>query len=156
VVAICAEAELGLRRAADAGLVEYTPGDGDFKVKSPEKLSEGQRRALERIREKVFSKYGSTGLQQAINEAFFSLLDMITVYPVENAEKLTNHHGHVLPDCYLVPRGTTAKQFAALIHTELAEGFIYALDARTKKRLGDTYIIQDRDVIQIVSARGRR
>ena len=156
VVAICAEAELGLRRAADAGLVEYTPGDGDFKVKSPEKLSEGQRRALERIREKVFSKYGSTGLQQAINEAFFSLLDMITVYPVESAEKLTNHHGHVLPDCYLVPRGTTAKQFAALIHTELAEGFIYALDARTKKRLGDTYILQDRDVIQIVSARGRR
>jgi len=156
VVAICAEAELALRRAADAGLVEYTPGDGDFKVKSPEKLSEGQMRALERIREKVFSKYGSTGLQQAINEAFFSLLDMITVYPVENAEKLTNHHGHVLPDCYLVPRGTTAKQFAALIHTELAEGFIYALDARTKKRLGDTYILQDRDVIQIVSARGRR
>lgn len=156
VVAICAEAELGLRRAADAGLVEYTPGDGDFKVKSPEKLSEGQRRALERIREKVFSKYGSTGLQQAINEAFFSLLNMITVYPVENAEKLTNHHGHVLPDCYLVPRGTTAKQFAALIHTELAEGFIYALDARTKKRLGDTYILEDRDVIQIVSARGRR
>ncbi|MFH2111304.1 MAG: redox-regulated ATPase YchF [Candidatus Bathyarchaeota archaeon] len=156
VVAICAEAELALRRAADAGLVEYTPGDGDFKIKSPEKLSEGQRRALERIREKVFSKYGSTGLQQAINEAFFSLLDMITVYPVENAEKLTNHHGHVLPDCYLVPRGTTAKQFAALIHTELAEGFIYALDARTKKRLGDTYILEDRDVIQIVSARGRR
>ncbi|HUV34254.1 MAG TPA: redox-regulated ATPase YchF [Candidatus Desulfaltia sp.] len=156
VVATCAEAELGLRRAADAGLVEYTPGDGDFKVKSPEKLSEGQRRALERIREKVFSKYGSTGLQQTINEAFFSLLDMITVYPVESAEKLTNHHGHVLPDCYLVPRGTTAKQFAALIHTELAEGFIYALDARTKKRLGDTYILQDRDVIQIVSARGRR
>jgi len=156
VVATCAEAELALRRAAEAGLVEYTPGDRDFTVKSPEKLSEGQRRALERIREKVLKKYGSTGLQQAINEAFFSLLDMITVYPVENAEKLTNHHGHVLPDCYLVPRGTTAKQFAALIHTELAEGFIYALDARTKKRLGDTYILQDRDVIQIVSARGRR
>ena len=156
VVATCAEAELALRRAAEAGLVEYTPGDQDFTVRSPEKLTEGQMRALERIREKVLKKHGSTGLQQAINEAFFSLLDMITVYPVENAEKLTNHHGHVLPDCYLVPRGTTAKQFAALIHTELAEGFIYALDARTRKRLGDTYVLQDRDVIQIVSARGRR
>jgi len=156
VVATCAEAELALRRAADAGLLDYTPGDRDFRVVNPERLSEGQRNALERIREKVFKKYGSTGLQKAINEAFFSLLDMITVYPVENAEKLTNHHGHVLPDCYLVPRGTSAKQFAALIHTELAEGFIYALDARTKKRLGDTYILQDRDVIQIVSARGRR
>jgi len=35
VVATCAEAELALRRAAEAGLVDYTPGDGDFKVKSP-------------------------------------------------------------------------------------------------------------------------
>ena len=156
VVATCAEAELALRRATEAGLIEYTPGGRDFSVKNPEKLSENQLRALGRIRERVFKKYGTTGLQQAIDEAFFSLLDMITVYPVENAEKLTDHHGHVLPDCYLVPRGTTAKQFAATIHTELAEGFIYAVDARTKKRLGDTYILQDRDVIQIVSARGRR
>jgi ribosome-binding ATPase YchF (GTP1/OBG family) len=156
VVATCAEAELALRRAAEAGLVDYTPGDKDFKVKTPEKLTEGQTRALELLREKVFKKYGSTGLQQAINEAFFSLLDMITVYPVENSEKLSNHHGHVLPDCFLVPRGTTAKQFAAVIHTDLAEGFIYAVDARTKKRLGDTYILEDRDVIQIVSAKGHR
>ncbi len=156
VVATCAEAELALRRAAEAGLVDYTPGDRDFKVKSPEKLTEGQSRALDRIREKVFKKYGSTGLQQAINEAFFGLLNMITVYPVENAEKLMNHHGQVLPDCFLVPKGTTAKQFATVIHTELAEGFIYAVDARTKKRLGDTYILEDRDVIQIVSAKGHR
>ena len=156
VVATCAEAELALRRAAEAGLIAYTPGDGDFVVRSPEKLTEGQRRALDRIWEKVFNKYGGTGLQQAINEAFFSLLNMITVYPVENAEKLTNHHGQVLPDCYLVPRGTTARQFASVIHTDLAEGFIYAVDARTKKRLGDTYILVDRDVIQIVSAKGHR
>ena len=156
VVPTCAEAELALRRAAEAGLVMYTPGDPDFEVTFPEKLTEGQLRALERIREKVFEKWGGTGLQDAINHAFFSLLDMITVYPVEDAEKLTDHRGNVLPDCYLVPRGTTAKQFAAEIHTDLAEGFIYAIDARTKKRLGDTYILEDRDVIQIVSAKGRR
>jgi len=81
---------------------------------------------------------------------------MITVYPVEDAEKLTNHRGQVLPDCFLVPKGTTAKQFAAEIHTDLAEGFIYAVDARTKKRIGDTYILENNDVIQIVSAKGRR
>lgn len=156
VVPTCAEAELALRRAAEAGLVQYTPGDPDFEVTSPEKLTDGQRRALERIREKVFDKWGGTGLQDTINQAFFSLLDMITVYPVEDAEKLTDHRGNVLPDCYLVPRGTTSKQFAGEIHTDLAEGFIYAIDARTKKRLGDTYKLEDRDVIQIVSAKGRR
>ena len=156
VVPTCAEAELALRRAAEAGLVQYTPGDPEFNVTSPEKLTDGQRRALETIKEKVFDKWGGTGLQDAINEAFFGLLDMITVYPVEDAEKLTNHRGHVLPDCFLVTRGTTAKQFAAEIHTDLAEGFIYAVDARTKRRLGDTYILENNDVIQIVSAKGRR
>lgn len=156
VVPTCAEAELALRRAAETGLVQYTPGDPEFNVASPEKLTDGQRRALETIREKVFDKWGGTGLQDAINEAFFGLLDMITVYPVEDAEKLTNHRGHVLPDCFLVTRGTTAKQFASEIHTDLAEGFIYAVDARTKRRLGDTYILENNDVIQIVSAKGRR
>jgi ribosome-binding ATPase YchF (GTP1/OBG family) len=156
VVPTCAEAELALRRAAEAGLVQYTPSDPEFKVTSPEKLTDGQRRALETIKEKVFDKWGGTGLQDAINQAFFGLLDMITVYPVEDAEKLTNHRGQVLPDCFLVPRGTTSKQFAAEIHTDLAEGFIYAIDARTKKRLGDTYILENNDVIQIVSAKGRR
>lgn len=156
VVPTCAEAELALRRAAEAGLVQYTPGDPEFNVTSPEKLTDGQRRALETIKEKAFDKWGGTGLQDAINEAFFGLLDMITVYPVEDAEKLTNHRGHVLPDCFLVTRGTTAKQFAAEIHTDLAEGFIYAVDARTKRRLGDTYILENNDVIQIVSAKGRR
>jgi ribosome-binding ATPase YchF (GTP1/OBG family) len=108
------------------------------------------------IREKVFEKWGSTGLQRAINEAFFQLLDMITVYPVENAEKLTDHQDRVLPDCYLVPKGTTAKRFAGVIHSDLEESFIYALDARTKRRVRDSYVIQENDVIQIVSAKGRR
>ena len=60
VVPTCAEAELALRRAADAGLVDYTPGDKDFTIKAPEKLTKGQTAALERIREKVFKKYGGT------------------------------------------------------------------------------------------------
>jgi ribosome-binding ATPase YchF (GTP1/OBG family) len=156
VVPTCAEAELALRRAAEAGLVDYTPGDKDFTVKDPAKLTQGQLAALDLIRERIFKKYGRTGLQEVLNTAFYSLLDMITVYPVEDAEKLTNHHGHVLPDCFLVPKGTTSKQFAGVIHTDLAEGFIHAVDARTKKRLGDTYILQENDIIQIVSAKSRR
>ncbi|MCW4051483.1 MAG: redox-regulated ATPase YchF [Candidatus Bathyarchaeota archaeon] len=156
VVPTCAEAELALRRAAEAGLVEYTPGDSDFTVKNPEKLTDRQRRALDRIKEKVFQKWGGTGLQDAVNQAFFDLLNMITVYPVEDSEKLSNHHGHVLPDCFLVPKGTTSKQFAAVIHTDLAESFIYAVNARSKRRLSDSYILENNDIIQIVSAKGRR
>lgn len=156
VVATCAEAELALRRGAATGLIRYTPGDRDFEVLKPSGLSGGQRKALDAIRERVFKRWGTTGVQETINAAFFQLLNSILVYPVEDAEKLTDHAGRVLPDCYLVPRGTTAGQFAGLIHTELAESFIYAIDARTKKRLGDDYVLENNDVIQIVAAKARR
>jgi ribosome-binding ATPase YchF (GTP1/OBG family) len=155
VVPTCAEAEYALRRAAAAGLVKYTPGDGDFEVVNPSGLSEAQRRALETVKERVFKRWGGTGVQGVINSAFFELLNSISVYPVEDAEKLSDHSGRVLPDCYLVPKGTTTKQLASVIHTDLAETFMFAIDARTKKRLGDDYVLKNNDVIQVVSARAR-
>jgi ribosome-binding ATPase YchF (GTP1/OBG family) len=155
VVPCCAEAELALRRAAEKNLIEYKPGDGNFKVKNPEKLTESQLKALEAIREKILFKYGSTGVQEAINMAYFKLLNMIVVYPVEDLEHLSDHNGRVLPDAYLVPYGTTARELAYLIHTELGESFIYAVEARERKRVGEDYILKDRDVISIVSAKKR-
>ena len=155
VVPCCAEAELALRRAAEKGLIRYLPGDPDFEVLEPSKLRPEQARALEVIRERILAKYGSTGVQQAINSAYFDLLGAITVYPVEDPEKLCDHQGRVLPDAYVVPRGTTARQLAYMIHTELGETFIYAIDARTKRRLGEDYVLKDGDVISIVSAKKR-
>ena len=155
VIPCSAEAELALRRAAEKQLIDYKPGDCDFKITQPEKLSQVQIKALEAIREKVLQKNGSTGIQDAINMAYFKLLNMITVYPVEDLEHLSDHNGRVLPDAYLIPKGTTAHQFAYLIHTELGESFIYAIDARDKRRIGEDAILKDRDVISIVSAKKR-
>ena len=155
VIPCSAEAELALRRAAEKQLIDYKPGDRDFKITQPEKLSPGQIKALEAIREKVLQKKGSTGIQDAMNMAYFKLLNMITVYPVEDLEHLSDHNGRVLPDAYLIPKGTTAHQFAYLIHTELGESFIYAIDARDKRRIGEDAILKDRDVISIVSAKKR-
>ena len=155
VIPCCSEAELALRRAAEKQLIDYRPGDCNFKIAKPEKLTESQTRALETIREKILLKLGSTGVQESINMAYFKLLNMITVYPVEDLEHLADHNGRVLPDTYLVPHGTTAHQFAYLIHTELGESFIYAVDARGRKRIGEDAILKDRDVISIVSAKKR-
>lgn len=155
VIPASAEAELALRRAAEKQLIDYKPGDKEFKISQPEKLSPGQIKALEAIKEKVLRTNGTTGVQEAINTAYFKLLDMITVYPVEDLEHLSDHNGRVLPDAYLVPKGTTAHQFAYIIHTELGEGFIYAVDARHKTRIGEDAILKDRDVISIVSAKKR-
>ena len=80
---------------------------------------------------------------------------MIAVYPVEDLEHLSDHNGRVLPDVYLVPKGTTSKQFAYLIHTELGENFIYAMDARERRRIGENNILKDQDIISIISAKKR-
>jgi hypothetical protein len=42
-----------------------------------------------------------------------------------------------------------------MIHTELAKGFLYAINAKTKTRLGEDYELQHNDVIKIVSSTAR-
>ena len=103
----------------------------------------------------MLRKWGSTGVQQALNKAVFEALEMIAVYPVEDPVKLTDHEGRVLPDVFLVKKGTTARELAYKIHTDLGRTFLYAIDARTKRRLGENYVLQDNDVISIVAAKGR-
>lgn len=155
VIPCCAEAELALRRASEKGLIEYIPGEPDFRIKDHSKITEKQLSALRAIKEKILDKYGTTGVQDAINAAFKTLLNMIVVYPVADPEKLTDHYGRVLPEARLVPKGTTARELAYMIHTELGESFIYAVDARTKRRLGEDYQLKDGDIISIVSAKKR-
>jgi hypothetical protein len=155
VIPCCAEAELALRRAAEKKLIDYRPGDCNFNVLEPKELTETQNKALRIVKEKILQRFGSTGVQDAINMAFFQLLNMIVVYPVEDIERLSDHQGQVLPDAYLVPYGTTARQLAYIIHTELGESFIYAVEAREKKRIGENHVLKDRDVVSIVSAKKR-
>jgi ribosome-binding ATPase YchF (GTP1/OBG family) len=154
VVPTCSEAELVLRRAAEKGIVRYKPGDSDFEIVDEAKLDERQKRGLELVR-KILKQWGSTGVQQVIDKAIYELLKLIVVYPVEDENKLTDKKGNVLPDAFLVPQGTTARGLAYLIHTELGESFLYAIDARTKMRKGEDYVLKDRDVIRIVATKGR-
>lgn len=155
VVPCCAEAELALRRSSEKGLTDYTPGATSFKILKPDNLKEEQKHALETIGEKILTKWSSTGVQDTINAAYLKLLKMVAVYPVEDAEKLTDHMERVLPDAYLVPEGTTAREFASIIHSDLGEGFIYAVEARSKMRVGEDYKVKDGDVLSIVSAKKR-
>jgi ribosome-binding ATPase YchF (GTP1/OBG family) len=150
-IPISAEAELVLRRAAEAGLVEYFPGDSDFKIIRPEALREKQKEALEMVREKVLKPWGSTGVQELLNSVYFKALKMITVYPVEDPSKLTDKKGNVLPDVYLVPRGMSVREFAGLIHSDLMNNFLYAIDAKRKIRLSEDYVLKDDDVVSIVA-----
>jgi len=150
VIPTSAEYELALRRAARAGLVDYEIGSGDFTVKEPGKLSEAQQNALEKIRE-FLDRFGSTGVQRCLEEAIFTLLDRIVVYPVEDETHYTNKDGDILPDCFLVKKGITAKEFAYYVHTEIGDSFIRAIDARTRRVVGADHELANNDVIKIVS-----
>ncbi|HIQ32751.1 MAG TPA: redox-regulated ATPase YchF [Methanothermococcus okinawensis] len=151
VIPTSAEIELALRRAERAGLIKYNREKNDFEIVSYS-LSETQIRALEYIRD-YLKRFGSTGVQEILNRAYFDLLDMIVVYPVEDENRYSDKKGNVLPDSYLVKRGTTARDLAYMIHTEIGDKFIYAIDARRKRRVGADYQLEDGDIIKIVSAR---
>ncbi|AXI25121.1 redox-regulated ATPase YchF [Methanofervidicoccus sp. A16] len=151
VIPTSAEIELALRRAEKAGLIKYDRVKNDFEIVS-NSLNDAQRNALEYIRD-YLKKYGSTGVQEILNRAYFDLLDMIVVYPVEDENKYSDKKGNVLPDSFLVKRGTTARDLAYMIHTEIGDKFIYAIDARRKMRVGADYQLKDGDIIKIVSAK---
>ncbi|MGC9060212.1 MAG: redox-regulated ATPase YchF [Thermoplasmata archaeon] len=150
VIPTMADYELALRRASKAGVIRYTPGDADFEVMKPESLKEAQIKALEKIREGI-KKFGGTGVQKCIETAVFKLLDRIVVYPVEDETHFKDKEGRILPDAYLMPRDSTAKDLAFKVHTDLGKNFIRAINARTKMVLGADYNLKDGDIIKIVA-----
>ena len=94
---------------------------------------------------------GGTGVQEVINHSFFELLKMITVYPVEDENNLMDKKGNVLPDAYLLPKDSNPLDLAYKIHTDLGKKFLYAINAKTKKRLASDYKMMNNDIIKIVS-----
>jgi hypothetical protein len=155
VVPCASEAELLLRRASEHGLIRYVPGDANFSVIAPEKLTPAQVGALRVVDEKVMKTFGRTGVQEAINEAYFGLLNAVVAFPVEDETKLSDKEGNVLPDAYVMKGGSTALDLARTVHTELADSFLYAIDARNGKRLSADHRLNNRDVVKIVSSKTR-
>jgi len=145
-----AAGELALRNAAQAGLITYEPGDPSFLVRKGEALNSAQQAGLQKIAG-VMKRFNGTGVQQGINHAIFTLLDQIVVYPVEDEHRFADKHGKVLPDAFLMKKGSTPKEMAFMVHTDIGKGFLYAVDARTKMRVKDNHQLKDGDIIRIVS-----
>src|SRR5688500_14546839 len=128
-IPVAAQAELALQKAAQAGAIEYHSGEASFTVKGA--LSDAQRKGLDYIRTHALEPLGGTGVAKALEAAAFELLRLIPAFPVEDEAKLTDKEGRVLPDCHLVPVGTTSRQLAYRVHTDLGEHFLRAVDCRT-------------------------
>ncbi len=150
IVPCSAESELALKEADRHGLIKYMPGSKDFDIPDTTKLSDRQRHALDFVKKNILDKFGSTGVQECLDEAVFGLLDHVVVYPVANLSKMSDKKGAVLPDALLVPRGTKLKDFAAKVHTAMAEKFIGGIDFDTRRKLGAEHEVRNGDVIEIL------
>ena len=148
VFACSAVVELALRKAAEHGMIDYAPGAKEFKVVGVP--DERQKEALAKM-QLLLTANGGSGVQEIIDWIVYQKLQGIVVYPVEDEHKAANHKGEVLPDAFLVPKGTTAVQLAAMVHTDLAHRFIGAIDVKRHIRVGADHPLSEGDVIKIVA-----
>ena len=111
---------------------------------------------LEKIKPKILNPYKNTGIQSALDYASLTMANQICVYPVSDINTYSDNKDNILPDVFLVEKGTHLRDFVReKIHTELAENFMFGIDARTKKRLGENYELQDGDIVKIVTSRSK-
>ena len=149
IIPCSADSELALRQASKAGLIKYIPGNKDFELLKH--LDEKQKEALNNIKKNVLDVYSEgTGVQEVLNNIVFEKLNYIAVFPA-SANKLGDSKGNILPDCFLVPNGSTALDFAYCIHSDLGNNFIKAINAKTKQVIGKEYELKHRDGVEIVT-----
>ena len=149
IIGCSAESEIALKNAEKNKIIYYLPGANTFKILKKD-ISEKQKKALEFIKTNILDKYGSTGVQEILDKIVFDVLKYITIYP-GGTKKLEDKDGNVLPDCFLMPPGTKALDFAYKLHTDFGKNFIKAIDVKTKMLLGKEHKLKINDVIEIVA-----
>lgn len=151
IIPCSADGELALRQATKAGIIDYIPGEREFKILK--EINQKQKDALDKIKENVLDKFETgTGVQEILNYAVFNLLGYLAIFPA-SATKLKDSKGNILPDCFLLPPNSTALDFAFFLHTDFGNNFIRAIDARTKKILGKDYLLKNRDALEIITGK---
>ncbi|MFX0141636.1 MAG: YchF-related putative GTPase, partial [Candidatus Hodarchaeota archaeon] len=152
IIPCSALAEQFLRKYHEDKVINYVPGSNDFEIIKEDKLQSKELDMLKKIKLKILSKYDNTGIQKTLDYASFNIANQICVYPVSDINAFSDNKENVLPDAFLVKKGTLLRDFVRdKIHSELAENFMFGIDAKTKKRLGENYELKDRDIIKIVT-----
>ena len=149
IIPCSAESELALKEASSKDLIDYISGEQKFEVKK--ELNEKQKKALDFIETNVLQKHKEgTGVQKILNNVVFEILNYICLFP-GGVSKLEDSEGRVLPDCFLMPQGTTALEFAFRLHTDFGNKFVKAIDVRTKRPVGKEHKLKHLDIIEILT-----
>ena len=143
-----ADMELALRRADSGGMISYSPGSDSFDIVDESKLNPAQINALSSMKDKL-AQSGGTGVAELLSNVLFNALDHVVVYPVADENAWKDSEGRILPDAFVVPNGIEAKALAYKVHSDLGDGFIKAVDGRSRRVVGADHECSDSDVIKI-------
>jgi len=146
IIPCSAEIELALREANKSKIIEYVPGEKEFKILK--EVDENKKKGLKFIKT-FLDENESSGVQEVINEVVFNILYYICVYP-GGVNKLEDKDGNILPDCFLMKKGSSALDFAFKLHTDFGKNFIRAIDVKTKRTVGKEHVLKNNDVIELV------
>ena len=143
-----ADMELALRRADSGGMISYKPGEDTFAILDESRLNSAQLNALSSMKEKL-TQAGGTGVAKLLSRVLFDALNHVVVYPVADENAWKDGEGRILPDAFVVPNGIEAKELAYKVHSDLGDGFIKAVDGRSRRVVGADHECSDNDVIKI-------
>ncbi len=142
VFPVSADAAWAKIKALEKGLAEEKDGKLVAKTDNPT-----LQKAIDRLNQT------DDGVQALMDHVVFDVLGQIALYPVEDETHFSNHFGKVLPDAFLLTQGATPVDLAGKIHTDLAKGFLHAVDCKARRRVGKDHVLKNGDVVKIVSAR---
>lgn len=146
VFPVSAEYELAIQRALAHGLI--TSRIPPFNP--TQKTTQKQIEALKHIEDFI-----SSGMVvrpfDILGEIIEKILKLIVVYPVYDDSTWTDKEGNVLPDAFLMQAGSTPLDLAYMVHTDIGEGFIRAIDCKSKMVIGKEHPLKDGDVVRIIS-----
>lgn len=150
IIPCSAISELTLKEADKSRFLNYIPGDSSFEV--VKELLPDQEKGLEYIKKNILDQFGHTGVQEALNIVVFDLLDYIAVFP-GGLGKMIDSNGRTLADCFLLPCGSTALDFAYKLHTDFGENFVKAIDVKKRIPVGKEHLLKNLDVIEIKASK---
>ncbi len=140
-----AEAELALKEAEKNGFIDYFGNSVEIKGE----LNEYQKGAMD-VLKRILNRFGTTGVQEALNSLVFDVMKAKVVFTVEDENKMSDKRGNVLPDAYIVPKDANPKDVASIVHTEIAKRYKGAIDCRTGLKIKNDEPVKNGQIIKIL------
>jgi len=115
-------------------------------------LDDKLRNRLEKVKDLVLFRYGSTGVVEAINRAV-EMKNLIPVYPVKSIHNFTcDGTKDIFKDCLLIYPGTTVREFCKALSGEMERHFLYAEGVKGQRIGEDEEITKEINIIKFTTA----